>query len=110
MTPQEIRDRLDRLAASPSRSPTLLDRASRAVGPRGRDLLRALDLSALEALDRELDTAGVHTLADARLLARLGPRRTSTNVAKGMSRRLRRASGRFLKAIAAAERIKRAEG
>jgi hypothetical protein len=107
----EIRDRLDRLAAAKPSTPSgILDRAAALIGPVGEDLLGAIDLSRLEELDRELDSAGVHTLADARLLARLGGRRPGLAVAKGLARRLRRASAGYLKALAAGERVKRGEG
>jgi len=62
-----LRKRLDRLTAVGALRPGLADRAARAAGrvrppPEPRELV---------ALDRGLDRAGVHTLADARVLSQL---------------------------------------
>lgn len=108
----EIRNRLDRLAHAPPPEAGLLDRAARLVGGGRNALLRALDLTHLEALDRDLDAAGVHTLADARVLARLSRARRgeAAAVARALHKRLRRASGRYLRALDLCERVWRTDG
>lgn len=105
-----LRARLDSLAASPAERLTLADRAALALRS------AAPDTPELLAIDEGLDAAGVHTLADARILARLldasgsGPLERLASTARRLRRRIGRAREEFEDLLTWAEREKRREG
>jgi Mg-chelatase subunit ChlD len=101
-----LRERLDRLAADAPSPPRLSDRLARLAGlqprPEPRELLE---------LDRGLDRAGIFTLADARLLARLmreGAR--AGQAGRGIEERTKRAARELSRVVTHEERRKRLEG
>src|SRR5919198_749668 len=97
----EIHLRVDALAAGRVRQPRWLDRA-RALFPAAGE---PVQLPALAALDRDLDRAGVHTSADARLLRELGVRTgRAASVARGIESRAQRAIEELEAAVRRAER------
>ncbi len=105
-----LRTRLDKLASEPAARPTLADRAAhalRADPPETAELL---------SIDEGLDAAGVHTLADARILARLldasggGAVARAASTARQLRKRIGRAVDEFEALLEWAERQKRREG
>lgn len=99
-----LRDELDRLRVEAPGPPTLWDRL------RG-DHDAPPDTPELLALDEELARAGVHTLADARLLGRLARKdKRARELASGMQRRVRKAQGELEALLAGLGRTKRKTG
>src|SRR5919197_882193 len=97
----EIHLRVDALGAGRVRQPRWLDRA-RALFPAAGE---PVQLAVLAALDRDLDRAGVHTSADARLLRELGVRTgRAASVARGIESRAQRAIEELEAAVRRAER------
>jgi hypothetical protein len=96
-----LRTRIDHLSADPPARLRLLDRLP---GKRKRP---ACD--ALVALSRELDLAGVHTLADAKLLARLMESGQRRELGKGFSSRAKKAAKELKALLSFEERAKRIE-
>lgn len=101
-----LRERLDRLAADAPSPPRISDRLARLAGlgpsPAPRELLE---------LDRGLDRAGVFTLADARLLARLMREGVRAGQAgRGLAERAKRAARELSRVVTHEERRKRLEG
>src|SRR5919198_1533128 len=97
----EIHLRVDALAAGRVRQPRWLDRA-RALFPAADE---PVQLPALAELDRDLDRAGVHTSADARLLRELGVRTgRAASIARGIESRAQRAIEELEAAVRRAER------
>lgn len=67
---------------------------------------RAVELSELRALDAELDRAGVHTVADARLLRELSAAKGRIgDLASGLSARAEKATDEFEAALIESERL-----
>ncbi|MEW6430758.1 MAG: vWA domain-containing protein [Myxococcota bacterium] len=97
-----LRDRLDALKAG---RPPPLGLFSRARALFARDDGQA-SLDALAALDAELDRAGVHTVADARLLRELGATRGRLQaLSQGLSARALEAIDQYEEALGEAERL-----
>ena len=100
-----LRDALDRLRVEPAEPPTLWEKLAHG----GPEPLPGVPL--LDALDADLRRAGVHTLADARLLGRLAqsdPRAKA--LGEGLRKRARKAQAELDALIAALGREKRRTG
>lgn len=102
----QVRARLDELRAGRAPPRSLLERA-RALFVRDDG---AVDLSALHELDAELERAGVHTAADARLLRELGEVRGALGaLSQGLAQRAEIALWQYERAVAEVERLAAAE-
>jgi hypothetical protein len=100
---EALRTRLDALKAGTVPPRTLWDRARAVLGTSPE---APGDLGELEALDDELDRAGVHTSADARLLRDLGAGRGRLAALRsGLEARAVRVLGQYDAALAEAERL-----
>lgn len=98
-----LRDELDRLRADAPVAPTFWDKL------RGDDA--PPETPELLALDEALAHAGVHTLADARLLGKLARQdKRAKELAAGMHRRVRRAESELEELLASLGRLKRRTG
>src|SRR5439155_208864 len=102
---RELRDELDRLRVEEPAPAGIWERLTHRADeplPETPELLK---------LDEELAGAGVHTLADARLLGRLARRdKRSRELATGLHRRTRKALGELESLVAAIGRHKRRAG
>ena len=102
---EALREELDRLRAADAEPPTLWEKLAHNADeplPGTPELLK---------LDEELAHAGVHTLADARLLGRLAQKdKRSRELASGMRRRTRKALGELEALVAVISRAKRFTG
>ena len=98
----QLRDRLEALKAGHPPPLGLIDRAKMLFLPDGRKV--ALD--ALRELDADLERAGVHTVADARLLRELSTARGKLGeLCKGLKARATTSLFEFNLALSAAERL-----
>lgn len=98
----ELRARLDALRDGRPPSPGLLARARQLFSRRGP----VGSLEELVALDADLDRAGVHTAADARLLRDVGQLRGRLEALRaGLGERAGRSVDQFDRALGAAERL-----